>query len=309
MTSKRTRRVLSWWENQELKSRVPPGTYIHGECRLPPGYHLCIAPPNASVKFAAGIDDQNAAIRASAGANVINGVPTLSSSYNFPKLVVSFVQAIWASVTLYRARGDQIQEYGYAAFGLTVAPYAWMSVVNIIANLLTPNYPALFMIRTPIMNEAEDAGGFFRCDLQVEVGEERGPAKTWYSEDLQSIDWAPWLGFILALVPLIIVGSLSGFAIGKSTSIQRGFTMSWLIIGILYGVFLGSSIMRGFTDLYGSSAMRDFEDKIRVTPNDLIFRTIGEIIGLFLVMGAPPIGGMVVVGLMLRGFGVCTRFG
>ena len=46
------------------------------------------------------------------------------------------MQAVWAIITLYRARADQIQEFGCAAFGLTVAPYAFMSVMNIIGSLL-----------------------------------------------------------------------------------------------------------------------------------------------------------------------------
>jgi len=85
---------------------------------------------------------------------------TLVSAYNVPKILVSFTQALWATTTLYRARGDQIDEYGYAAFGLTVAPYAFMSILNIVAHLLTPEYPSIFLVRTPVMEEAEVDGGF-----------------------------------------------------------------------------------------------------------------------------------------------------
>ncbi len=74
---------------------------------------------------------------------------TVASSSNLLQLVISIVQAIWAIVTIYRARGDQIAQYGYAAFGLTVAPYAFMSVMNLLANMSTPSYPAMFLIRTP----------------------------------------------------------------------------------------------------------------------------------------------------------------
>jgi hypothetical protein len=228
-------------------------------------------------------------------ANFINGELMLSSLYNFPKLIVSLIQTIWAINTLYRARGDQIQEYGYAAFGLTVAPYAWMSVVNIVANLFNPNYPALYMIRTPIMNEAEAEGGFFRCAIKADIGEERRPEETLsFDQALQMMLFLS-LSFFLALVPLIIVGSLSGFTNGKSTSIQRGFTLSWLIVGIVYGTMI------------------DYVEKIKLL--ELTDISLGTTYISILVDIAflcwfvvPPIGGMTVVGLMLRDFGVCTNF-
>ncbi len=85
----------------------------------------------------------------------------LASSYNLPKLGISLMQAVWAIITLYRARADQIQTFGYAAFGLTVAPYAFMSIMNIIGSLLNQEYAAIFLIRTPLMGKAEPKGGFF----------------------------------------------------------------------------------------------------------------------------------------------------
>jgi len=66
---------------------------------------------------------------------------TLASAYNVPTILVSFIQALGATTTLYRARGDRVDWCGYAVFGLTVAPYAFMSVVNIVAHLLTPGTP------------------------------------------------------------------------------------------------------------------------------------------------------------------------
>ena len=51
-------------------------------------------------------------------------------------------------------RGDQIQRYGYAAFGLTVASYLIMSIVNLLSNLLTPDYPTLYMVSSDAMDEA-----------------------------------------------------------------------------------------------------------------------------------------------------------
>lgn len=83
----------------------------------------------------------------------------VSSSYSSLKSVVAISQTTFASATLYRARGDQIQQYGYAAFGLAVAPYLIMSIVNLISNLLTPEYPAMYMLRSDIMDEASRRKG------------------------------------------------------------------------------------------------------------------------------------------------------
>ncbi|KAL2785284.1 hypothetical protein BJX66DRAFT_61674 [Aspergillus keveii] len=79
----------------------------------------------------------------------------LAASYNIPKAIISLAQAIWAIITIYRARGNQIDQYGYAAFGLTVAPYAYMSIINLMATCITPEYPAIYMVRTSLMNEVK----------------------------------------------------------------------------------------------------------------------------------------------------------
>ena len=50
--------------------------------------------------------------------------------------------------------GDQIQRYGYAAFGLTVAPYLLMSIVNLLGTMLTPDYPCLYLVSSEVMDEA-----------------------------------------------------------------------------------------------------------------------------------------------------------
>ncbi|MCJ1401530.1 hypothetical protein MMC11_004745 [Xylographa trunciseda] len=78
----------------------------------------------------------------------------LSSSYSFSQAAVAMFQVVFASVTLYRTRGDQIQRYGFAAFGLTVAPYLTMSIINLISAFVTPNYPTLYMVKSETMKEA-----------------------------------------------------------------------------------------------------------------------------------------------------------
>lgn len=145
---------------------------------------------------------------------------------------IGIAQAFWAIITIYQARGDQIQLYIYAAFGLTFVPYAFMSVVNAIANLLTPQYATIFVIRTPEMTEAEQRGkAYFRDALNVDLLKVPASAvpSVWTSV------MQKYLPLLLGLVPLAIIGGLSELHAGNSTPLQRGLTMTWLVVGIVLG--------------------------------------------------------------------------
>ena len=79
----------------------------------------------------------------------------LSSFNNFAKGLIAIFQTLYASLTLYRARGDQIQHYGYAAFGLTVVPYIVMSIINLASTILTPDYSVMYLVESEAMEEAK----------------------------------------------------------------------------------------------------------------------------------------------------------
>ena len=85
---------------------------IHGSCVLPENgyYALAYVSRNAKVESLHKKPGQD--------------IPTvLSSSYSFVRAAIAVIQVLYASTTLYRAtRGPQIDQYGYAAFGLTVVP-------------------------------------------------------------------------------------------------------------------------------------------------------------------------------------------
>ena len=85
--------------------------------------------------------------------------PKLSSSFNLVRGIVALLQSLYASFTLYRTNGGEVNRYGYAAPGLTVLPYAVMSALNIVANLIAPHYPTLYLVRSEIMEEAERRRG------------------------------------------------------------------------------------------------------------------------------------------------------
>jgi hypothetical protein len=72
--------------------------------------------------------------------------------------MVALVQVLYASYTLYKSRGDQLNRFGYAAFGLTVIPYIIMSIINLVGNVLTPGYPTLYLVHSPELSEAKSRG-------------------------------------------------------------------------------------------------------------------------------------------------------
>ncbi|KAF2117150.1 hypothetical protein BDV96DRAFT_19591 [Lophiotrema nucula] len=95
----------------------------------------------------------------------------IGSSYSLVKGTIALAQAVFAVKTLYEARGDQINEYGYAAFGLTVAPYALMSLVNLLGALSRPEYDAIYLVGTPGMIEERKRKGLSGGYYEGVVGE------------------------------------------------------------------------------------------------------------------------------------------
>lgn len=75
------------------------------------------------------------------------------------KGLVSLGQAIYAFVTFFAALKTQVRPYGYAAFGLTVLPYAVMSALNLVGAILTPEFEELYLVQSDILLEARALPG------------------------------------------------------------------------------------------------------------------------------------------------------
>jgi hypothetical protein len=158
---------------------------------------------------------------------------TISCDYNFLKILIALAQTIFAATTLYRTRGDQINQYGYAAFGLTVTPYIFMSVINLMGNLVTPSYSTLYIVRSNDMESVTPEG-----TLDGIVGEITEP-----QEDPTHSNAAKWSSIEFLLItltcvatPIAIVGGLSSFRPGSSTTPQRVWTMVWLAFGVCLSI-------------------------------------------------------------------------
>ena len=98
----------------------------------------------------------------------------LSSSFNLLKGVAALLQLLYASFTLYRTTGGQVEQYGYAAPGFTVLPYAVMSALNLVASLVAPHYPKLYLVRSKVMEEAERRTGLPFHFVVGKVADESG---------------------------------------------------------------------------------------------------------------------------------------
>lgn len=81
---------------------------------------------------------------------------SLSNFHSLPKIFLSIFQLLFGLTTIIRNPGkDLINKYGSSAFSLAIAPYVWMSFINLLANALCPQYPDLFLVRNSIMDEVE----------------------------------------------------------------------------------------------------------------------------------------------------------
>lgn len=297
---------IRWWhspETLELKP-LPSDRVVHGEFWLDRRYYyLAAVPPTANLSLAFDRGSGNI----TPPDKFEHAEATLASNYNLLKLSISLVQAMWATITIYRARGDQIAHYGYAAFGLTVAPYAFMSIMNSFANMLTPEYPSMFVIRTPTMDQAENKHAFFKGAIKVDPLRARSPKSSLgrLGQHLDRLFLGPddrftlgnllilFVSLVLSLIPLAVVGILSRFQKGNSTEMERGFTMAWLIVGVVYGLGIARGESQLMLWIFGKHRHRHRA------------KFLGPFF-LLLTLGVPAIGGMVMVGLMMENFGTCT---
>ncbi|KAF2466959.1 uncharacterized protein BDR25DRAFT_71735 [Lindgomyces ingoldianus] len=373
----RVRQSSSMRENirtsQHSQSITKRQCQVHGAYELPKGYTLGYVPSDAEVLPYIKREENNELQQPTRNSDIrIANSVHISSSYSFTKAAIAIVQTVYASTTLYRARGDQVRIYGYAAFGLTVVPYVLMSILNLIGQIASSEYPTLYMVHTDIMDEAKKRGGIFDGvvgsltpvegpqalrnlkiksagpwtvsthhvergyreqmriilrssesdqepqEIQMEasrtnplgyiyigasrpfarrtkkfypraVGEPSSVRKRWASSSYLLNLVAP---VVFGCISLLIVGVISRFQKGKhSTSIQRGFTMSWLIIGMLFGAV--------------TRAMHFFLSPKNDTFEAVCLWMFFPIVwGIFLV---PALGGIVVVCQMIVSYGSCTR--
>ncbi|KAI9769223.1 MAG: hypothetical protein M1840_004352 [Geoglossum simile] len=128
---------------------------IHGRLSLPDGYGIISVPGNATFR-----NDKPTITGKGLWRRLVHrfqrddqAVTQISCNYSVVKIVVALGQTLFAVGTLYRAQGHQVDLFGYSAFGLTVAPYAWMSVINLLGLLMCPEYPARYLVESEALRK------------------------------------------------------------------------------------------------------------------------------------------------------------
>ncbi|KAK3377190.1 hypothetical protein B0T24DRAFT_678033 [Lasiosphaeria ovina] len=206
------------------RTEFKPKRTIHGKhpSTLPPGYAFRVVARNSrfvgeermalqsrlwqGLKEALPTNNKTTEKGKSPEENADNSTTT-SSSYNMVKILISLGQTVYTTITLYRTRGDQLSQFGYAAFGLTVTPYVLMSAINLLGNLARPPYQTIAVV--------------------MESSATRTHLK----------HWRHWIryGAVFGCVALqlVIVGALSSFRTGSSpaSSLKGGWVLAWLISG------------------------------------------------------------------------------
>ena len=138
--------------NNDMPSSSPvdhENIKVHGLCKLAPGYGLSYISPNVKVYARHYAQLGNQDIK-----------PTrIASTHDIPRILFSLIQTVSGGYSLYKARGSQIDRYGFAAFGLTVLPYMIVSIINFIASLLSAEYETVYMVHSTMMDEMVSRGG------------------------------------------------------------------------------------------------------------------------------------------------------
>lgn len=246
---------------------------VHGSYEVPEGFALVVLPPGAQFEPYKR-QDAKTAIK-------------LCNNYNTLKIFVSLGQALFAAGTLYETRGDQISRYGYAAFGLTVTPYIWMSLLNLCGNYFCAEYPSFYLIESQAMRDLTENEGICFTGVVAKLTKEYDEKLPRLVEEDKEVNLYYGLGSVLALllglIPIAVVGGLTSFRKGHSTGSQRAWLMTWLV----FGMFVGP-----WAEAASSAAARDD------APWSAFF--------FLFLFAAPSIGGLVVVGSMIREYGVCS---
>jgi len=246
----------------------------------------------------------------------------VACSYNGAKAIVSIVQILFGIHTLYRTRGNQVEQFGYAAYGLTVIQYALMSFVNLLGNIVRPDYASTYIVGS---NCSDDLQEKHNCAL-VTIGRikehsyqvEKHEARKSNLMTVCALSIYPGIG-----IHMLVVGLMTNFTKGQSTLAQRVWIMCWLVFGAFYGISVimvrqipfdttrdiprsisSDSIQPTETD--PTNATDELGRNLSIENDEEGYTNFARAV-LILTVGAPTIGGFVVVAQMIKQYGVCSK--
>jgi len=134
---------------------------VHGLVDFPTGYTLQVVPVSATVNPIHPASDNLGSRRTNNPTHEKPRTINLSKTLNPLKSIAAIAQLIAAVYVLWKARGKQLDTYGYAAYSLTVIPYALLSLLNLLVSLAIPEYPMLYLVRNTFLDKLEGEGHIF----------------------------------------------------------------------------------------------------------------------------------------------------
>jgi hypothetical protein len=243
----------------------------------------------------------------------------VTCSYSGAKAIVSIVQIIFGIYTLYRTRGNQVERFGYAAYGLTVTQYALMSIINLAGNLLRPDYTSMYIVGSNASDDLEKEHG---CVIAT-VGriEENSHQLERHKRRKKVVRWLHHSSLSLGIgIHLLVVGLMTKFTKGQSTLAQRVWIIFWLVSGALVEVAIIEIRRDRFDitlDMPNSTSLENKQPHEAVQTNQtnqpnqlkryLNYLAWLSSVVIFSAYCAPAIGGFVVVMQMIRQYGVCSK--
>ena len=265
---------------------------------------------------------------------------TLSANHSFSRTAISIFQVFYSCTMIYQTKGDQLDRYSWGAFGLTVLPYAIMSVLNLVANTITPVYPTLQLVSSDVLDESRKRGATYGA-VAGELSIKSPIPKTWTST-FERIQESPRL-HIMAFTPsfkstedkifrarVLIDPRAANASFTTSTGFQPVDRKSWLRHTKVKALLMFIII---FSPLAVAGAMSRFQP-----PADthgamtMIWLALGPVSGfatalkllfskkeesfhdwrstpwsILVYFGLLPVFGMAAVVIMLVDFGTCVR--
>ena len=135
------------------------------------------------------------------------------------KAVIGIIQLAFGVIQLVDTSGGLVNRYGAGCYVFTIIPYALASLINGLAAIFTPQYSEIQELHL----KADDG-----IDAAI---------KTFRLHDYDS-DQGMWLFYLELVTYLAIMGGMTRFHNRESTIAQRGWLISWAIVGIVVGSLL-----------------------------------------------------------------------
>ena len=187
---------------------------------------------------------------------------------------------MFATITLYRTRGDQIRKNGSDAFGLTVIPCALTSLVNLLGNLICPHYSALYLVESEDSRAACGEGAIFEgCVGKVAPNQTQDCEDYWILGPRQTGSLLSIVNVAPKVISRVIFKQLSDCTTNSRHS------------SILPGISFGP--VPGF--IYSA-----------LVPNNKFGISAYALIVLLLIFFVAAIVKFISIGQMLLEYGVCT---